>query len=63
MEVCLWRILRDSISVCLRWICLAPMFALSSTSVYLHVGFFRSTFFSSAMVVVLVRWSFRALAR
>ena len=62
MKVCLQWILRDSVGVCLRWIHVDLVFVRLCSCVYiLDPSDLR--FSSTATDVVLVRWSYGALAR
>ena len=62
MEVCLRRILRDSIGASLWWIYLDPVFVRLCLGVYwFNPSDLRLS--SSGMVAILVRWSYGALAR
>ena len=62
VEVCLRRILRDSVGAGLRWIYLDPVFVRLCLGVYrFDPSDLRLS--SSAMVATLVRWSYGALAR
>ena len=62
MEVCLWRILRDSVGGCVWWICLDLIFVRLRSCVY-KLDSSDLYFSSSATVAVLVRWSYGTLAR
>ena len=60
--MCLRRISRDSVGVCLQWIRLDPVFIRLCSYVY-NLDLSKLCFSSSATVAVLVRWSFGILAR
>ena len=60
MEVCLQRISRDSVGVCLRWIQVDLVVVRLCSCVY-KLDFFDLRFFSLATTVVLVCWSYVAL--
>ena len=61
-EVRLRRISRDSVGICLRWISLDPVFLCLCFCVY-GLDPCDIRFSTSAVVAVLMHWSFEALAR
>ena len=62
VEVCLERISRDLIGVCLRWIHVDLVFARLCSCVY-RLDILDLRFSSLASVAVLLRWSYGVLAR